>query len=767
MERQAVTKVQKTPARANHLQTPPGRSSATAHPILELQRSIGNSATQRLIRSPYIQRKLQVSTPGDPYEQEADRVADTVMRMPEPQATAGESTRIQAKPLATRITPLVQRAPEEPSEEDEEEIIATKPIIQRAVPLAVREDDEEEKVALNLETNPSPQEEEKERTVAAKLAMDAPLRRQALHAECASTIQSQMHEEDQEELQKNPLSSQSSQPPVAATSHSLSLGDHLPGNARAYFEPRFGQDFSQVRVHTGKQASDSAKAINAKAYTMGKHIVFRAGEYAPETGEGRKLLAHELTHVVQQGGNISIQRQQAGGTSTSSTSQVGIAGGESQTPSDQTKMASGYKEREDGKVDTFDARVVSKEQALAESKVISSEGIFMGAYLARYNELKETYKLPLDVLDKLSTKAGFMQQFKTGDIVLRQMNAADSQALAKITDSNYSHSGIIQVNGGRVWVLDSYPSQKKTGQTGDRKESTELTRLEDFFGDQHREQITQGIVLRIKGLTEPIRANINSLIDYYNVKPTTFDYEFKVDNDQFSLYCSELVWRILLEASSTVLPPNEFEFTRKTVVDLINQLEALVAILKSQGTDTSKTESQLALAKSKLKDFETASAKELYSPGSLERTGGLEPVTGFTREGKIEGEFEVVIVSGTVPNDFWDTPDAYVTFSGGLLGASGKTKTKDDTTTPTWNETLVKLDYDSLSNITLKLFDEDIVSDDLLATFTADLRPVNPKGQTFVLSNAGATITVMVKGVDEGKSKGAFGPQAPRKKPAP
>src|SRR5215204_349831 len=80
MERQSATKVQKTPAHVNQLHAQSARSSTTAHPLLELQRSIGNQAVQRLINSPYIQTKLQVSTPGDPYEQEADRVADKVMR---------------------------------------------------------------------------------------------------------------------------------------------------------------------------------------------------------------------------------------------------------------------------------------------------------------------------------------------------------------------------------------------------------------------------------------------------------------------------------------------------------------------------------------------------------------------------------------------------------------------------------------------------------------------------------------------------------------
>ena len=70
---------------------------------------------------------------------------------------------------------------------------------------------------------------------------------------------------------------------------------------RAAMEPRFGHDFSQVRIHTGGQADASARALDANAYTVGRDIVFGRDRYSPHSPEGRRLLAHELTHVVQQG----------------------------------------------------------------------------------------------------------------------------------------------------------------------------------------------------------------------------------------------------------------------------------------------------------------------------------------------------------------------------------------------------------------------------------------------------------------------------------
>lgn len=77
-------------------------------------------------------------------------------------------------------------------------------------------------------------------------------------------------------------------------------GIPLGHSTRAFFEPRLGYDLSSVRIHTGGIAAESAQSVNAKAYTLGDHIVFGSGEYNSESEVGRHLLAHELAHVVQQ-----------------------------------------------------------------------------------------------------------------------------------------------------------------------------------------------------------------------------------------------------------------------------------------------------------------------------------------------------------------------------------------------------------------------------------------------------------------------------------
>jgi len=89
-------------------------------------------------------------------------------------------------------------------------------------------------------------------------------------------------------------------------------GQTLPPSLNDHFSSRMGRDFGNTIIHTGSQAALSAKSIHAKAYTLGNHIVFAEGQYQPDSYEGKKLLAHELVHVAQQGhGKTGIYRMAA------------------------------------------------------------------------------------------------------------------------------------------------------------------------------------------------------------------------------------------------------------------------------------------------------------------------------------------------------------------------------------------------------------------------------------------------------------------------
>lgn len=130
-------------------------------------------------------------------------------------------------------------------------------------------------------------------------------------AKLAVSSPSDLHEQEAERLAERitHLSGPLMQP---ATGTIPASGAALSNELRSYFEPRFGHDFSRVRVHTDARATRSAQALGAQAYTLGNDMVLGAGQYAPHTGAGRQLLAHELAHVVQQdNGSVApmIQRR--------------------------------------------------------------------------------------------------------------------------------------------------------------------------------------------------------------------------------------------------------------------------------------------------------------------------------------------------------------------------------------------------------------------------------------------------------------------------
>jgi Domain of unknown function (DUF4157) len=168
-----------------------------------------------------LQRKLSIGASNDPLELEADsptdtlreRVADRVMRMPEP-------------PIQRQMEP----------KENEEGMIQTKAISNSITPL----------------------------------------QRYSTDRDQPSEVPPVVHEVLQ------------------------SPGQFLDPATRALMEPLFGHDFSQVRVHTDKRASESARAVNALAYAVGRDVVFEEGQYSPHNSAGREIIAHELAHVVQQ-----------------------------------------------------------------------------------------------------------------------------------------------------------------------------------------------------------------------------------------------------------------------------------------------------------------------------------------------------------------------------------------------------------------------------------------------------------------------------------
>ncbi len=227
-----------------------------------------------------VQRKLTIGQPNDRYEQEADRVADEVMRMPEPQVQRQvepeeeeEEEMLQTKPLASQITPLVQVQRQEQSEE-EVETLQAKLLADQITPLVRRqiEPNEEDEWPLVYDMEP--------------------------------TRNAGELEEEEEPIQSKLLNHKTPQVTrdLQSKIQSLEGGGHpLNTSTRTFFESRFGRDLSKVRVHSSSFASELAMSLDAKAFTKGKDIVFGAKQYSPETSSGKHLLAHELVHSIQQG----------------------------------------------------------------------------------------------------------------------------------------------------------------------------------------------------------------------------------------------------------------------------------------------------------------------------------------------------------------------------------------------------------------------------------------------------------------------------------
>jgi hypothetical protein len=229
---------------------------------------------------PIVQARLRIGAPNDRFEQEADRLADAVMRMPEP---TSETTRTLE---ATSSRGAIQRTCAACSsggglcpECAEEDKLRRQPI--------------EEGGALRPNGACSPVS--------------------ATAGACCQRKTDPSREEETFSL--NDLLSMKEKPglahaatPAAATAlRPIERGGQPIDHAtRTSMEGRFGQDFGRVRIHRDTRAAEAAEAIGARAFTFGDHIAFGAGEFQPATLRGQRLLAHELTHVLQQTGTPGL-----------------------------------------------------------------------------------------------------------------------------------------------------------------------------------------------------------------------------------------------------------------------------------------------------------------------------------------------------------------------------------------------------------------------------------------------------------------------------
>ena len=227
-------------------ENPRKKSSASIDVQAQLKRAMqyGHNLSRIAIsdRQSAIQTKLTIGKPGDRYEQEADRVAEQVVNAPENlQKEEEDKNQLSMKPV-------VQRQGEMPEKEEEE--MQAKPLLQRQ------------------EAMPEKEEEEMAQT---------------------KVSDSGDRSADMEDLESQ-------------LSYTKGGGSPISEETRNDMESKFGSDFSDVRVHTDSTAVDMNQSIQAQAFTHGQDIYFNSGKYSPDSNQGKLLLAHELTHVLQQRG---------------------------------------------------------------------------------------------------------------------------------------------------------------------------------------------------------------------------------------------------------------------------------------------------------------------------------------------------------------------------------------------------------------------------------------------------------------------------------
>ena len=267
----------------------------TAKPSVSIQRKaeqafFGPQKKQRTsdptFFKPAIQPKLKVNKPNDSYEQEADLIADRVVNMPEAQVEV-------ASPIATDI----QR--QEQPEEENETLQTSAQTIQRMI-------DEEQDEAPSIQTKEFSNIQRNDNSLQANSEEDE----ESLQTYSSNRSPSMYH--------SDVIQLSGRGPPGGAVQfqsqlhNSASGGRPMTPSVGNFMSSRFGADFSGVRIHTDTGAQQMSKQVNAHAFTYGNHIYFNSGKYNPGSKSGQTLLAHELTHTIQQGAtpvHANVQRK--------------------------------------------------------------------------------------------------------------------------------------------------------------------------------------------------------------------------------------------------------------------------------------------------------------------------------------------------------------------------------------------------------------------------------------------------------------------------
>jgi len=262
--------------------------------------------------SSFIQPKLNVGQPGDKYEVEADRAADNIVAKSNSDTTSFISPNlgiqkqsdedIQQKPVVDEITPGVQLKENSFLQKSQEEEIQQKEE-------EVQEKSEEETVQTQLDENV----QESKDTLQTKTIEVTPIQNKSAEEEVQTKEEEIQEKEDEETLQQKSTGAGDASGIEDSLSSSKGGGSPLDSETKGEMEAGFGSDFSGVRVHNDSNAVQMNQELGSQAFTNGNDIYLNEGKYNPSSDSGKHLLAHELTHTVQQGASPahSIQQKEA------------------------------------------------------------------------------------------------------------------------------------------------------------------------------------------------------------------------------------------------------------------------------------------------------------------------------------------------------------------------------------------------------------------------------------------------------------------------
>lgn len=269
----------------------------------------------------FIQPKLKMGKPGDKYEVEADKMADQVVNNSGTDANVqskGMEEEVQQKPLASEVSPLIQKMEgaeeEQPIQKmEEEEAVQSKQdeevqMMEEEEAVQSKEDEEvqmmEEEEAVQSKEDEEVQMMEEEEAVQSKEEEEV----QAKCEACEGEEKAQKKEEEEVQA-KETKGKGNGAPSIENRLRRGSGGQKLDRQTQKEMESGFGADFSKVNIHNDAEAQQMSDDIGAQAFTHGNDIYFNEGKYNPNSKEGKHLLAHELTHTIQQKGMIQKQVQ--------------------------------------------------------------------------------------------------------------------------------------------------------------------------------------------------------------------------------------------------------------------------------------------------------------------------------------------------------------------------------------------------------------------------------------------------------------------------